>query len=125
MHKTISNPQQLSLPNPGKTILLPATRLAAIYDKQTKKLYLYAVGRFPKTANIKFRHDEHIQGGWSSFFEGYVIGELDDEEEENEFVERKDIIMDSPYFHASSVGVTVAGAPGEGPRHERVQVLKV
>jgi hypothetical protein len=108
-----------------KTVLLPADTLAAIYDRESKTLYLYAKGKFSKQTLIYFKRDDRFVGGLKFFFEGNEVSEQSNTEDEQQFAEKFDISLDDDHFHNTSLIVTVSGGHGIAPVDKTVEILKV
>lgn len=108
-----------------KTVLLPADTLAAVYDTESKTLYLYAKGKFPNQSLIKFKRDEEFVGGLKYFFEGVEVSHQSDTEDEHQFAQKFDISLDDEHFHNTSLVVTVSGGHGIAPQDKTVEILKV
>lgn len=111
--------------NTTSDVILPANKLAAIYDIDTKLLYLYASGHYPSTTLLTFKRDEKFVGGLRYIFEGLFAQDNDTAENvDKEFAEKFEINMDE-HFNYDTVIITVSGGHGREAIDKEVKILKV
>ena len=109
----------------GKEVLLPADELAAIYDDDTKLLYLYASGKYPTPALTSFNR-RLLLGGLKYAFEGsYTNGKESVTAEEQHFAEKFPINLNDDKFRPKTVTIVISGGPGIAPQNKEVDIVYV
>jgi hypothetical protein len=93
----------------GKAVALPADTLSAIYDHETKFLYLYASGKYPQPALTAFKRETWL-GGLKFTFEGYYPDDVKPETAGvNNYAQKLAFDFGQPGFNKDSVLIVVAG----------------
>lgn len=111
--------------NEGKTVLLPAIDLVAIYDIDTMLVYLYASGKYPTPTLTSFSR-RPWPVGLKIVFEGFYLDESTSNlADEQRFAEKFAFTLNNK-FNPTVVLIVVAGnEPGTEGVTKKVLIMSV